>query len=75
MAGAILLELTVGFGGRRSSAADAPSQRMIACKLGRGCFFQFCRQLGFDPTGLTNHRPVDMAIQKRRQFPVDDQTD
>lgn len=35
---------------------------------------QFCRQLGFDPTGLTDHRPVDMAIQKRGRFPVDDQT-
>lgn len=36
--------------------------------------FQFCRQLGFDPAGLTDHRPVDTAIQKRGRFPIDDQT-
>lgn len=40
LAGAILPELTVDFGGRRSSAVGgAPSQRMIASKPGRSCFF------------------------------------
>ncbi|CVI24776.1 hypothetical protein AGR4A_pAt10293 [Agrobacterium tumefaciens str. B6] len=40
LAGAILPELTVGFGGRRSSATGgAPSQRMIASRPGRSCFF------------------------------------
>lgn len=36
--------------------------------------FQFCSQLDFYPTSLTDRRPVDMAIQKRGRFPADDQT-
>jgi len=40
LAGAILPELTVDFGGRRSSAAGgAPSQRMIASRPGRSWLF------------------------------------
>jgi hypothetical protein len=35
--------------------------------------FQFRRQLRFYPTGLTDCRPIDMAIQERRRFSVDDQ--
>ncbi|EJZ18483.1 hypothetical protein RCCGEPOP_25152 [Rhizobium sp. Pop5] len=37
--------------------------------------FQFYRQLSFDTTGVAYRRPVDMTIQERGWFPVDNQTD
>lgn len=61
----------IGSNGSRWSAEPADDCIQAWSEL----LFQFCRQLGFNLAGLTDRRPVDMAIQERWRFPVDNQTD
>ncbi len=51
----------IGSNGSRWSAEPADDCIQAWSEL----LFQFCRQLGFNPAGLTDRRPVDMAAWTR----------